>query len=356
VAWERAASGNIGQARVRSPGAGGTFGDIHITSPLHANYNDPSVATDGRGDFAVISAPYDGTTAKHATLSVYDAAPPTVASAAATGSKLAGEAVTFAVAATDEFSAIGAPAWTFGDGGTGSGASVQHLYTAPGTYTARVTVTDAAGNASAKDVAVVVTSPVAVLTGATFSAKWKVSRVSGTLKVTGSAPRAGSYAVDVLKGTSRKLHASFALGAGPFAKSLKLPAKLLPGTYAVSLIPADGQVKGASRTATLKAPVSGVVDVAFISGARNGTAARTLTGVTRIWASFHFAAKPKGSVKLTWYRIGKKRVRIGSTTKPVAAKIVSFLGVGGAFQGTYQAVLSRKGVVIARASVKAKRG
>ena len=74
-----------------------------------------------------------------------------------------------------------------------------------------------------------------------------------------------------------------------------------------------------------------------------------------MWASFHFAAKPRGTVKLTWYRTDKKRIRFGATSKDSAVKVVSYLRSAKPFVGTYQAVLSRKGVVIARATVKAKR-
>ena len=42
----------------------------------------------------------------------------------------------------------GTPAWTFGDGGSAAGASVNHSYTAPGTYT--VTLTETYGACSAK--------------------------------------------------------------------------------------------------------------------------------------------------------------------------------------------------------------
>jgi len=42
-----------------------------------------------------------------------------------------------------------ATSWTFGDGGTGSGVTVQHTYQAAGTYTATLVVTDNLGAASA---------------------------------------------------------------------------------------------------------------------------------------------------------------------------------------------------------------
>jgi hypothetical protein len=357
VAWERQVSvGNaVGQARIREPGASGTWGDIHNLSAAHANFTQPSVSTDGRGDFATVSAPFFSTlSARQLLVSAYDASPPTVGTPTATGTLLAGDPVNLAVTATDEWSAVGTPTWTFGDGGTGSGAAVAHIYAAAGTYTVHVSVTDGSGNSAAKDLAVTIGSPQATLTSAKFAGKWKVSRVKGTLTVVGAAPRSGSYAVDVVKGKTRKIHIVYSLTAGAFTKQIKLPVKFLPGTYTVSLVPGDAQVKGASRTASLAAPVSGVVDVAFLSGARNGTAARTLTGASTIWASFHFAAKPKGKLTLTWYRIGKKRVRLGATSKDSAVKVVSYLRNAKPFVGRYQAVLSRKGVVIARATVKAK--
>jgi hypothetical protein len=360
VAWERevAAGSNIGQARVRAPGAAGTWGDIHNLTALHANGNLPSISTDGRGDFATISAPYDGTTAKHAVVNAYDASPPTVSAPSVTGTLLAGDPLVLGVNATDEWSAVGTPAWTFGDGGTGTGLTPVHTYATAGTFTAHVTVTDGSGNSSSQDVSVFIGSPQSTLTSAKFTGKWKVSTYTGgTLTVTGTVPRAGDYTIDILKGASRKLRLQAKLtAAGAFTRAIKLTGpKFFPGTYSIVLTPGDAQVKGASRTAAITAPASGVVDVAFLSGARSGTAARTLTGAKTIWASFHFAAKPKGTLKLTWYKVGKKRKRIGATSKSSATKIVSYLRIGGVFTGTYQAELSRKGVVIARVSVKTKK-
>ena len=358
AAWERATmSGNTGQARVRSPGPSGTWSDIHLLSDQHANYTKPSISTDGRGDFAVISAPFDGS-AQRALVSAYDGSPPTVTTPSVTGTLLAGDPLVLGVNATDEWSAVGTPTWTFGDGGTGTGLTPVHTYATAGTFTAHVTVTDGSGNSASQDVVVTVGSPQSTLASARFSGKWKVSRyVGATLTVTGTAPRAGTYTIDILKGASRKLRVQAKLTAGAFTRTTKLLGlRLYPGTYGIVLTPSDAQIKGASRTASIAAPASGVVDAGFLSGARSGTAARTLTGATTIWANFHFVAKPKGNVTLTWYKIGKKRIRIGSTSKPSALKIVSFLRLGGTFAGTYQAVLSRKGVVIARASVRAKKG
>ncbi len=49
--------------------------------------------------------------------------------------------------------------WTFGDGGSGTGATVSHTYLSPGIYTARVTVMDALGNVATNTTSVVVVSP-----------------------------------------------------------------------------------------------------------------------------------------------------------------------------------------------------
>jgi hypothetical protein len=279
-----------------------------------------------------------------------------VSEIALSGSALAGEALGFAVNVTDAWSAIPAPTWTFGDGASGSGLTVSHTYAAAGTYTSTVTVTDASGNAVTRQVTSTVGALQATLTSAKFSAKWTASRVKGTLAVKGTAPRAGSYTVDVFSGKVRKLHAVYTLPAGAFSKALKLPVKLLPGTYRIALTPgfAANVVASASGTAKLAAPVEGVVDKVVLSGRNGGPAARTLKAATTIWASFRFAAVPKGALKLTWYRTDKgKRVALGSTTKSPAKKVGSYLKLGGTLRGTFTAVLSRKGKVIAQGSVKA---
>jgi large repetitive protein len=54
-------------------------------------------------------------------------------------------------------------AWEFGDGNTGSGAEVQHLYTAVGTYTAVVTATNSSGFVTATTQVVVADVPISGL-------------------------------------------------------------------------------------------------------------------------------------------------------------------------------------------------
>ncbi len=53
-------------------------------------------------------------------------------------------------------SALGDTTWDFGDGGSASGSSPDHTYSAAGTYTVTVTATDAVGNSTSKTGTVVV--------------------------------------------------------------------------------------------------------------------------------------------------------------------------------------------------------
>ncbi|KRB37164.1 PKD domain-containing protein [Microbacterium sp. Root180] len=50
-------------------------------------------------------------------------------------------------------------AWSFGDGGTGSGATASHTYDEPGTYTATLTVTDSAGRTGVATSTIVILPP-----------------------------------------------------------------------------------------------------------------------------------------------------------------------------------------------------
>ena len=51
--------------------------------------------------------------------------------------------------------------WDFGDGGQAGGRTATHIYTTPGTYTAKVTVTDNKGATGTATVQIVVDAAVA---------------------------------------------------------------------------------------------------------------------------------------------------------------------------------------------------
>ena len=77
---------------------------------------------------------------------VTDNAPPVVTATATPPTGTAPFTVAFTGTATDaEGDTPLTYAWDFGDGGTATTANASHTYTAPGTFTATLTVTDARG-------------------------------------------------------------------------------------------------------------------------------------------------------------------------------------------------------------------
>ena len=74
--------------------------------------------------------------------------------------------------------------WSFGDGGTGSGQNVDHVYAAPGTYQVTLTVLDNLGATAS------VTNPVVISSG--IQTQVKIARLSGwAWYYAGTAPPAG---------------------------------------------------------------------------------------------------------------------------------------------------------------------
>jgi Ca2+-binding RTX toxin-like protein len=121
-------------------------------------------------------------------------------------------------------------AWVFGDGSTGTGASLDHTYAAAGQYTARLTVTNAAGQVDSVSHPVVVgpasvtppttptttgsvtTSPTTTTVAppsTTTTVVTAPTTTSTTVRPPASAPQAGRH----LTGTSRADH--LVGGSGP---------------------------------------------------------------------------------------------------------------------------------------------
>jgi parallel beta-helix repeat protein len=70
-----------------------------------------------------------------------------------------GASVTFSASSSTDNIGIVSYVWDFGDGSHGSGMTTTHTYSSAGTYTARLTVQDPAGNAAAAIVTIVVQAP-----------------------------------------------------------------------------------------------------------------------------------------------------------------------------------------------------
>jgi hypothetical protein len=89
-------------------------------------------------------------------------------------SSLAGAAVTLSATAGTA-APVSTYAWSFGDGQSASGQSLQHAYTTPGQYTITLTVTDAYGNTGTATAQIDVTAPPGRTAGAASGSTGSVS-------------------------------------------------------------------------------------------------------------------------------------------------------------------------------------
>lgn len=261
--------------------------------------------------------------------------------------------------------------WSFGDGGTGEGATVSHTYAAPGTYAVRLTVMDESGATAAATRQVSVApapppggdGPDLTLSAATMRGTWKVSRVRGTLTVRGQVPRGARLQAALLgpgRGSRMRTARTFRLAAaGAFTRRIALPADLVPGRYRVrvrELGKASPPLTTRVIAATLRAPREGVVARAYIAtslGGRPRTSAPF--GSRTMVAYFPFAAlpAPRLRVTVTWFHNG---ANVGSLPKPRARRVEALLDVEGQEhpRGRYRAELrvGRKLVAVAQIRIR----
>jgi PKD repeat protein len=144
--------------------------------------------------------------------------------------------------------ALVARLWSFGDGAVGSDAAGTHTFAAPGTYTIRLTVTDANGLEDSERLTVTVRPPNVAPTAAFDSAcvdltctfTNRSSDSDGTV-----AAHAWTFAAS---GSSAEVSPSFTFPA--------------PGTYQVTLVVTDNE--GATATATATVEIRAVLHAAFV--------------------------------------------------------------------------------------------
>ena len=132
-----------------------------------------------------------------------------------------GLTASFTNTSTDTGGTISSYAWTFGDGGTSTSASPSHTYTAAGTYTVSLKVTDNTGATSTKSGSVTVTAP----SGGTFSNNTKKAindnaTITSNISVTGepgAAPATLQVHVNITHNWSGDLEIDLVAPNGAYA-------------------------------------------------------------------------------------------------------------------------------------------
>jgi PKD repeat protein len=139
------ATDDVGVEKVDFFVNGGLLGSDY-TSPYSISW-DTTIETDG--PYTITATAFDTadqTTSDSISVTVDNINDPPVADAGPDQSSYVDETVTFDGSDSyDPDGTIESYAWTFGDGGTGSGEVVTHSYTSSGTYTVSLTVTDNEG-------------------------------------------------------------------------------------------------------------------------------------------------------------------------------------------------------------------
>jgi hypothetical protein len=191
------------QAAVRP--SGGEWLKPDTLSRAGENAGFPEVALDAAGD-AIAVFGRSGTDGPFVQATGYDFAPPRLSDLLIPAAGTVGEPVTFSVSSFDVFPF--ATSWTFGDGGSGAGNTVSHVYTAPGAYPVTVSAVDAGGNTTTRIGAIGITATAKppppsheIELGLQIAEEslGKLQR-TGTLSVTASVNKAASVA---LKGRAK---------------------------------------------------------------------------------------------------------------------------------------------------------
>ena len=207
------------------------FGDSGTSTsqnPTHSyaaagTYSAKVTASDGKGGTAT------------STVSITVTAPtnhnPTVTVARTpTGSVATGTAITFTATAADSDGDTLTYAWDFGDTQTSAVQNPSHSYTAAGTYTAKVTVTDGKGGSATDQVSITITAGTCPTTfrddfnGTALDSTWTVLRPSGNVAVANGLLSIPTNAGDIYQTTNTAN--DIVLRPGPTSGAWTMTAKI----------------------------------------------------------------------------------------------------------------------------------
>ncbi len=299
--------------------------------------------------------------------------PPAIAAATVPATATTGQTVAMTASASDAWSglAAGQPTWTFGDGGTGAGASVSTCVCGVRARTpSRSARRDARRERGRGDTRQIVVSnagsappPPGGSSAPTTVAKpkvkaaWKASHLVGSVSVSGTvgANTTLTLSVRLHGGKKTAFKSSFKVKAGKWTHTLKLPPTLAPGKYDVTVTGTG--VKSSQTSFTLSAPKTGIVKRDYATGPRRGPEATTLSGTSELWAHFVFGTLPKKGQTITTQWILPNGSKLAANTRPrtslVEAQVKDLSGKALPV-GRWRCVISAGGVVVATLSVRLK--
>jgi PKD repeat protein len=229
-------------------------------------------------------------------------------------------------ASSDVDGSIASYAWNFGDGATATDAVTGHTYTAAGSYTATLTVTDNLGATGSKSTTITVTKP-----NVPPTAKITTDKTSGYAPLAVNFSGTGSTDSD---GTIASYAWTFGDG-GTSTKATVAHTYSAVGTYTASLKVTDngGATATTSVTITVTQNPAKVLKVASITLSRVSSSGRYVTkAVVKIVDG---TGKVVSSVKVTGKFTGPVTGTVSGTTGTAGTVTLQSARYGGAATATF---------------------
>ena len=272
---------------------------------------------------------------------------------------------------TDAWSglAAGQPTWTFGDGGTASGAWVTHVFAAPGMYTVTVGAKRWLGNAAATTRQIVVSNagsappPPGGSSAPTTVAKpkvkaaWKASHLVGSVSVSGTVGANTTLTVSgrLHGGKKTAFRSSFKVKAGKWKHTRE--AAFDAGAWEVRRDRDRERRQELADVVHTRRAEDGNRQARLRDGPRHGPEATTLSGTSELWAHFIFGTLPKKGQTITTQWILPNGKKLAANTRPrmslVEAQVKDLSGKALPV-GRWRCVISAGGVVVATLNVRLK--